>query len=449
MNLPIPFRHSIQLRLAAALSAALLLAALLAGGFAFYDSYRSTNKLQDDLLRQIAAHIDPNRLPENTESQRDAHIRIQTPAGDRARAHDDDDDDDDDDDHITIPANLPEGLHTFQEPDGNDTYRAYIRHTPQGPVAVLQENDFREDMAKHAAWNSAMPLILLAPLSILLTIFIVRRTMQPVHRLSQSLEARRSSDLAPLSTENIPNEIRGFIQAINRLLERTHQAMQQQQRFIADAAHELRSPMTALSLQAERLAANSLPEPAAGQLASLLQGIHRNRRLLEQLLSLSRAQAPEAQRPQERLSSQDLFRSVIEDLLPLAEAKEQDLGVSSPANPVFHANEADLYTLVKTLADNAIRYTPPGSQIDLSAEETHSHIIFRIEDNGPGIPPAERSRVFDPFYRILGSGQEGTGLGLSIARTIAERHGGRIELAQSPHHPSGLLVSVYLSTHYL
>ena len=446
MRLPIPFRHSIQLRLAAALSAALLLAALLAGGFAFYDSYRSTNKLQDDLLRQIAAHIDPNRLPENTESQRDAHIRIQTPAGERARSRDSDDDDDD---HITLPANLPEGLHTFREPDGDDTYRAYIRHTPQGPVAVLQENDFREDMAEHAAWNSALPLILLAPLSILLTIFIVRRTMQPVHRLSQSLEARRSSDLAPLSTENIPNEIRGFIQAINRLLERTYQAMQQQQRFIADAAHELRSPMTALSLQAERLATNSLPEPAAGQLASLLQGIHRNRRLLEQLLSLSRAQAPEAQRPQERLASQDLFRSVIEDLLPLAEAKEQDFGVSSPANPVFHANEADLYTLVKTLADNAIRYTPPGSQIDLSAEETPSHIIFRIEDNGPGIPPAERSRVFDPFYRILGSGQEGTGLGLSIARTIAERHGGRIELAQSPHHPSGLLVSVYLSKQYL
>ena len=446
MRLPIPFRHSIQLRLATALSAALLLAALLAGGFAFYDSYRSTNKLQDDLLRQIAAHIDPSSLPENTKSQRDAHIRIQTPAGERARSRDSDDDDDD---HITLPANLPEGLHTFQEPDGDDTYRAYIRHTPQGPVAVLQENDFREDMAEHAAWNSAMPLILLAPLSILLTIFIVRRTMQPVHRLSQSLEARRSSDLTPLSTENIPNEIRGFIQAINRLLERTHQTMQQQQRFIADAAHELRSPMTALSLQAERLAANSLPEPAAGQLASLLQGIHRNRRLLEQLLSLSRAQAPEAQRPQERLSSQDLFRSVIEDLLPLAEAKEQDLGVSSPANPIFHANEADLYTLVKTLADNAIRYTPPGSQIDLSAEETPGHIIFRIEDNGPGIPPAERSRVFDPFYRILGSGQEGTGLGLSIARTIAERHGGRIELAQSPHHPSGLLVSVYLSKQYL
>ncbi len=133
----------------------------------------------------------------------------------------------------------------------------------------------------------------------------------------------------------------------------------------------------------------------------------------------------------------------------LAEAKQQDLGVASPADPIFHANQAELYTLVKTLTDNAIRYTPAGSQIDLSAAETPGHIILRIEDNGPGIPPAERSRVFDPFYRILGSGQEGTGLGLSIARTIAERHGGHIELSNSPRFPSGLLVSVYLSKSHL
>ncbi len=435
--MPIPFRHSLQLRLATALSAALLLAALIAGGLAFYDSYRSTHKLQDDLLRQIAAHIDPQRLPENTESKRDAHIRVQTPASPH------------NDDYITLPPDLPEGLHTVREPGDDDTYRAYIRHTPQGSIAVLQENDFRDDMAEHAAWSSALPLLLLAPLSILLTILIVQHTMRPVRRLSQNLENRPSADLTPLPETDQPNEIRGFIRAINRLLQRTDAAMQQQQRFIADAAHELRSPMTALSLQAERLAGNTLPEPAAGQLATLLQGIRRNRNLLEQLLSLSRAQAPEAQRPQTRISSQTLFRSVIEDLHPLAEAKQQDLGVASPTDPIFHANEADLYTLVKTLTDNAIRYTPAGSRIDLSASETPGHIILRIEDNGPGIPPAERSRVFDPFYRILGSGEQGTGLGLSIARTIAERHGGRIELADSPRFPSGLLVSVYLDKRHL
>lgn len=384
MPLPIPFRHSLQLRLAAALSAALLLAALIAGGLALYDSYRSTHKLQDDLLRQIAAHIDPQRLPENTESKRDAHIRVQTPASPQ------------DDDYITLPPNLPEGLHTVREPGDDDTYRAYIRHTPQGRIAVLQENDFRDDMAEHAAWSSALPLLLLAPLSILLTILIVQHTMRPVRRLSQNLENRPSADLTPLPETDQPNEIRGFIRAINRLLQRTDAAMQQQQRFIADAAHELRSPMTALSLQAERLAGNTLPEPAAGQLATLLQGIRRNRNLLEQLLSLSRAQAPEAQRPQARISSQALFRSVIEDLHPLAEAKQQDLGVASPADPIFHANEADLYTLVKTLTDNAIRYTPAGSQIDLSASETPGHIILRIEDNGPGIPPPNAAAYSTP-----------------------------------------------------
>ena len=446
MRLPIPFRHSIQLRLAAALSAALLLAALLAGGFAFYDSYRSTNKLQDDLLRQIAAHIDPNRLPENTESQRDAHIRIQTPAGDRTRSHDSDDDDDD---HITLPANLPEGLHTFQEPDGDDTYRAYIRHTPQGPVAVLQENDFREDMAERAAWSSALPLILLAPLSILLTIFIVRRTMQPVHRLSQSLEARRSSDLAPLSTENIPNEIRGFIQAINRLLERTHQAMQQQQRFIADAAHELRSPLTALSLQAERLTKLPQSDEAREQTGLILQSIQRNRHLLEQLLTHARAQGSETQRNLTDISLQAQFRRVLQELMPLALDKQQDIGVAVENDLRIRADDTEIYTLIKTFTDNAIRYTPAGGRIDIGFSETPTTLTIWVEDDGPGIPAAERSRVTDAFYRILGTEQQGTGLGLSIADAIAKRYGGKLILADSRNFAHGLLIQAQLDKRLL
>lgn len=432
-------KQSLQVRISIALILMFLPLSIIAGAFSYYQTYHEAEELQDDLLRQTAAYINP-KTTDYTQIGSENHILIQTFGQE---------------DTVPLSDTLGEGFHTIKggvdddDDDDDDEYRAYIRQTPQGKIAVLQETEYRDDLAATAAYQSVLPLLIALPLMILLTVWITYRAMRPVKTLSASLGKRRSDDLSPLDGEAVPSEIQGFVTAINQLLQRTGENIRRQQRFIADAAHELRSPMTALSLQAERLAANSLPEPAAGQLASLLQGIHRNRRLLEQLLSLSRAQAPEAQRPQERLSSQDLFRSVIEDLLPLAEAKEQDLGVSSPANPVFHANEADLYTLVKTLADNAIRYTPPGSQIDLSAEETPGHIIFRIEDNGPGIPPAERSRVFDPFYRILGSGQEGTGLGLSIARTIAERHGGRIELAQSPHHPSGLLVSVYLSKQYL
>lgn len=432
-------KQSLQVRISIALILMFLPLSIIAGAFSYYQTYHEAEELQDDLLRQTAAYINP-KTTDYTQIGSENHILIQTFGQE---------------DTIPLSNTLGEGFHTIKggvdddDDDDDDEYRAYVHQTPQGKIAVLQETEYRDDLAATAAYQSVLPLLIALPLMILLTVWITYRAMRPVKTLSASLGQRRSDDLSPLDGEGVPSEIQGFVTAINQLLQRTGENIRRQQRFIADAAHELRSPMTALSLQAERLAANSLPEPAAGQLASLLQGIHRNRRLLEQLLSLSRAQAPEAQRPRERLSSQDLFRSVIEDLLPLAEAKEQDLGVSSPANPVFHANEADLYTLVKTLADNAIRYTPPGSQIDLSAEETPSHIIFRIEDNGPGIPPAERSRVFDPFYRILGSGQEGTGLGLSIARTIAERHGGRIELAQSPHHPSGLLVNVYLSKQYL
>ena len=432
-------KQSLQVRISIALILMFLPLSIIAGAFSYYQTYHEAEELQDDLLRQTAAYINP-KTTDYTQIGSENHILIQTFGQE---------------DTVPLSDTLGEGFHTIKgsvdddDDDDDDEYRAYIRQTPQGKIAVLQETEYRDDLAATAAYQSVLPLLIALPLMILLTVWITYRAMRPVKTLSASLGKRRSDDLSPLDGEGVPSEIQGFVTAINQLLQRTGENIRRQQRFIADAAHELRSPLTALSLQAERLAANSLPEPAAGQLASLLQGIHRNRRLLEQLLSLSRAQAPEAQRPQERLASQDLFRSVIEDLLPLAEVKEQDLGVSSPANPVFHANEADLYTLVKTLADNAIRYTPPGSQIDLSAEETPSHIIFRIEDNGPGIPPAERSRVFDPFYRILGSGQEGTGLGLSIARTIAERHGGRIELAQSPHHPSGLLVSVYLSKQYL
>ena len=135
---------------------------------------------------------------------------------------------------------------------------------------------------------------------------------------------------------------------------------------------------------------------------------------------------------------------MIADLLPLVEAKGQDIGVVSEGNPHICADETDLYTLIKTLADNAIRYTPTGSRIDLSAEVRHGQLLLCVEDDGPGIPASERRRVLDPFYRVLGSGEQGTGLGLSIAQTIAQRYGGRIELADSQQFASGLRVTVYL-----
>ncbi|MCP2041755.1 signal transduction histidine kinase [Neisseria sp. HSC-16F19] len=426
------FRHSIQLRLSLAFALVALLVAAAAGGIAFYDTYRETHELQDELLRQTAVYVEPDLdVVDPDEGDDDLRIFIQTPATPAK------------DLIVPLPPGIGEGFHTLREPGDDDTYRVFVKHTPQGPVAVLQENEYREEFALRAAWGSAIPLLVLVPLMIVLTMVVLRRTLRPVRALSHEVENRREHDMAPLDDSAIPAEIHGFVVAINRLLARTGAAMQQQQRFIADAAHELRSPMTALSLQAERLAKQPLPEDAREQVAALQQGIRRNHQLLEQLLSLARAQAAE-NRVYTAQALQPLLARVIADVLPLAEVKGQDIGVVSDGNPSICADETDLYTLIKTLADNAIRYTPAGSRIDLSAQVQHGQLLLCVEDNGPGIPAAERRRVLDPFYRILGSGEQGTGLGLSIAQTIAQRYGGRIELADSRQFASGLRVTVYL-----
>ena len=143
---------------------------------------------------------------------------------------------------------------------------------------------------------------------------------------------------------------------------------------------------------------------------------------------------------------QYIFRSVIEDVLPLALDKDQDLGVTNDQTVNLHGSETDLYLLVKTLVDNAIRYTPNGSRIDLSVKEKDGSIHICVEDNGNGIPPEECQRVLDPFYRILGTEQQGSGLGLAIAEEIVKNYGGKIELKDSVNFETGLLVKVKLPT---
>jgi two-component system OmpR family sensor kinase len=206
--------------------------------------------------------------------------------------------------------------------------------------------------------------------------------------------------------------------------------MESQRRFIADAAHELRSPLTALSLQAERLADAEMSTPARERLTVLRQGIERGRNLLDQLLTLARARSA-AELPKSLISIQSIYRRVLEDLMPLAEAKHIDIGVEGAQDAQVLVSEVDAIAVVRNLVDNAIRYTPEGGRVDLSVAMGEGHAVLRIEDTGPGIPLAERDRVFDPFYRTLGSEQVGSGLGLSIVQTIARRIGADIRLGFS------------------
>jgi two-component system OmpR family sensor kinase len=218
--------------------------------------------------------------------------------------------------------------------------------------------------------------------------------------------------------------------AINRLLARVAQSMTAQRRFVADAAHELRSPLTALSLQAERLGEADLSGAARDRLIALRCGIERSRNLVNQLLSLARAQAA-GDDPPSSVSVQLVYRRVLEDLMPLAEAKHIDIGVDGEQDVHVRMSEADLLAVVKNLVDNAIRYTPDGGRVDLSVNAAEDRAVLQIKDSGPGIPLAERERVFDPFYRAPGSDDVGSGLGLSIVKAISDRVGAEIRLSFS------------------
>ena len=432
-------KQSLQVRISIALILMFLPLSIIAGAFSYYQTYHEAEELQDDLLRQTAAYINP-KTTDYTQIGSENHILIQTFGQE---------------DTVPLSNTLGEGFHTIKggvdddDDDDDDEYRAYIHQTPQGKIAVLQETEYRDDLAATAAYQSVLPLLIALPLMILLTVWITYRAMRPVKTLSASLGKRRSDDLSPLDGEGVPSEIQGFVTAINQLLQRTGENIRRQQRFIADAAHELRSPLTALSLQAERLTKLPQSDEAREQTGLILQSIQRNRHLLEQLLTHARAQGSETQRNLADISLQAQFRRVLQELMPLALNKQQDIGVAVENDIRIRADDTEIYTLIKTFTDNAIRYTPAGGRIDIGFSETPTTLTIWVEDDGPGIPAAERSRVTDAFYRILGTEQQGTGLGLSIADAIAKRYGGKLILADSRNFAHGLLIQAELNKQLL
>ena len=432
-------KQSLQVRISIALILMFLPLSIIAGAFSYYQTYHEAEELQDDLLRQTAAYINP-KTTDYTQIGSENHILIQTFGQE---------------DTIPLSNTLGEGFHTIKggvdddDDDDDDEYRAYVHQTPQGKIAVLQETEYRDDLAATAAYQSVLPLLIALPLMILLTVWITYRAMRPVKTLSASLGQRRSDDLSPLDGEGVPSEIQGFVTAINQLLQRTGENIRRQQRFIADAAHELRSPLTALSLQAERLTKLPQSDEAREQTGLILQSIQRNRHLLEQLLTHARAQGSETQRNLTDISLQAQFRRVLQELMPLALDKQQDIGVAVENDLRIRADDTEIYTLIKTFTDNAIRYTPAGGRIDIGFSETPTTLTIWVEDDGPGIPAAERSRVTDAFYRILGTEQQGTGLGLSIADAIAKRYGGKLILTDSRNFAHGLLIQAELNKQLL
>ncbi|TDV23841.1 two-component system OmpR family sensor kinase [Paraburkholderia caballeronis] len=342
------------------------------------------------------------------------------------------------------PERFPPGIRTARR--GDHHWRVFSLAQPGRFVQVAQPVSVRNDLALRLAWHTLWPLLVMVPVAIAFVLWVVSRGFAPVGRLSKSLGTRSIESLEPLpDLERLPVEVRPLAEALNDLLERLGTALQAQRRFIADAAHELRSPLAALKLQLQAAVSDGSLRGDERTLARVEGRLNRLIHLVQQLLTLAREDAQVATVMQP-VSLRHVGEQVVGDLSLLAEAKGIDLGLEcrdeheADDRYVVLGEQHALSIMLANLVDNAIRYTPPGGTVDVVLRRAGDSVAFDVRDTGPGIPADELGRVFDRFYRGSGSQAQGSGLGLAIAQHIALRHHVALTMANNAGGP-GLTVS--------
>jgi two-component system, OmpR family, sensor kinase len=342
--------------------------------------------------------------------------------------------------HSVLPNVTTLGFSTVTTSEG--VWRVYGAQAMTKVIQVAQPMRVRKQQAADLALKTLRPFALLLPVLGFLIWIAVGRALQPLQRLTTLVKARRVDALDPLPNERLPDEVRPLVDALNDLLVRLGVALDRERAFMADAAHELRTPLTALHLQMGTLSRAANEAERDDAMGKLSAGMQRAIRLVEQMLSLAR-QEPRVESIRAPVPLADIARDVVAELVPLADAKQIDLGISNSEPAVVMGDPDALRTLTRNLVDNAVRYTPAGGRVDVSVENggDGGQTLLKVVDNGPGIPPEERSRVLDRFYRRPGTSPPGSGLGMAIVKAIADTHGATLELDSGPAG-AGLAVSV-------
>ena len=315
-----------------------------------------------------------------------------------------------------------DGFDNGQLNDDNDEWRFLWLTAPDGKyrVVVGQEHEYRQEMALDVVRSQFTPWLVALPIMLLVLIVLLSRELRPLKKLSQTLRARTPDATDRLATQGVPIEVRPVVDALNQLFARTQAMMARERRFTSDAAHELRSPLTALKVQTE-VAQLSLDDPQAQAkaLTQLHAGIDRASRLVEQLLTLSRLDSLENLDDVEILNMADLLQSAVMESYHPAQQAGIEIRLNIHGPQVTRTGQPLLLSLlVRNLLDNAVRYSPRGSRVEVTLD-THSVIV---RDNGPGIAPDALTRIGERFYRPPGQDQTGSGLGLSIVKRIAALH---------------------------
>ncbi|EIQ78545.1 quorum sensing histidine kinase QseC [Citrobacter sp. Cpa228] len=288
-------------------------------------------------------------------------------------------------------------------------------------IVVGQEWEYREDMALAIVTAQLVPWLVALPLMLLILIVLLSLELKPLKKLAQALRVRDPESEEPLSLKGIPGEVRPLVESLNQLFIRTHSMMVRERRFTSDAAHELRSPLTALKVQTE-VAQLSDDDPQARQkaLMQMQTGIDRATRLVDQLLTLSRLDSLDNLQDVADISLEELLQSAVMDIYHPAQQAHIDVRLQINAHDIKRMGQPLLLSLmVRNLLDNAIRYSPQGSIVEVTLNSRY----FSVKDNGPGVAPEVLTHIGERFYRPPGQSVTGSGLGLSIVRRIATLHG--------------------------
>ncbi len=345
---------------------------------------------------------------------------------------------------VDLRPTFTEGLSYAESAEG--TWRIYTHVTEEGVVQVGQSIESRDRLARDLSLKALLPMLLLIPFLSVFIAWALHRGLKPLQETSDRVSDRDASRLDPLPVENVPRELVPLVGQINGLLRRLEDSFGAQRRFLADAAHELRSPVGALALQVQLAARAQSEEARTKAFEELGRGIERARRLVQQLLDFAKLEAGVRPGPFVVHDIASLAREVVGSSSPRAESIGVDLGADAPGEVQVACSPEELRSLIENLVDNALRYAPMNTQVTVSVRQGEGFAEITVSDLGAGIPPEERERVFERFHRVAGDNTTGSGLGLAIAKAIVDRHHGILTLedALPGANPAGLIVRVRL-----
>ena len=343
---------------------------------------------------------------------------------------------------IELGPNTREGFSA--EPSGPQAdavlLRVFTLHSTERTVQVMHSQALRDALSRDAELEVLLPTLLVMLIGAALVATTIRKGLAPIRELDDELSQRDPLSLAPVTLPHAPAELASVIRTLNRLLQQLDASLQAHKRFIANAAHELRTPITALGLEVNNLAPGQDPAQILATVSRLKLGVQRTQRLLQQMLTLARLEGRTEPDTRVPVDLQALAQESMVGLSALGSHRGLEFSLDTSGSPCVQGNPDDLRLLLDNLLLNALKFSPPNSMVALSIHQHPGEVILLLRDQGPGVAPALRERIMKPFVRA-NAAIEGAGLGLAIALEVVQSHGASLTLEDPPEGP-GLLVRV-------